>query len=137
MLLVIRTVSVIRVLKLIPRVQGLNMMMQTFFWSIPALFNVGSVLMLLMFIYVSAEGGRRGRRAHFLSSETSLTGPEAAASIAALFTPPHPSPPTRPNPHTFKLPRPPLSLALSHPCKHPPTHTHTHTHTRTLRPSPV
>ena len=41
-----------RIFKLIPKAKGLKTMMMTLMWSLPALFNVATVLFLFMFIYV-------------------------------------------------------------------------------------
>ncbi len=49
----LRVLRVLRIIKLIPKAKGLRMMMTTLLWSGPALLNVGAVLLMFMFIYVS------------------------------------------------------------------------------------
>lgn len=47
----LRMLRVARMFRLIPRAKGLNTLMQTLVFSIPALGNVGSVLFLFLFIF--------------------------------------------------------------------------------------
>ena len=69
MLPLLRVLRVLRIIKIIPKARGLRLMLETLRWSLPALFNVASVLLLFMFIYVSyyrrqpheMGGGRVGR----------------------------------------------------------------------------
>ena len=49
----LRVLRVLRIIKLVPKAKGLQLMMATLLWSLPALMNVASVLLLFMFIYVS------------------------------------------------------------------------------------
>ena len=49
----LRVLRVLRIFKLIPKAKGLRAMMMTLLWSLPALVNVGSVLLMLMYVYVS------------------------------------------------------------------------------------
>ena len=58
----LRVLRVLRIIKLVPKAKGLKTMMMTLMWSLPALFNVATVLFLFMFIYVRShccfdEGG--------------------------------------------------------------------------------
>ena len=55
MLPLMRALRVLRVIKIIPKVRGLRLMLETLRWSLPALFNVASVLLLFMFVYVSTS----------------------------------------------------------------------------------
>ena len=48
---ILRVLRVLRIIKVVPKARGLKMMMITLVWCIPALLNVGSVLILVMFIY--------------------------------------------------------------------------------------
>ena len=48
-----RVLRVIRIIKIVPMVKGLKMMLSVLLWSLPALFNVACVLILIMFVYVS------------------------------------------------------------------------------------
>ena len=50
----LRVLRVLRIVKLVPKARGLKLMMTTLVWSLPALLNVASVLILLMFVYVSS-----------------------------------------------------------------------------------
>ncbi|GAX82517.1 hypothetical protein CEUSTIGMA_g9944.t1 [Chlamydomonas eustigma] len=50
-LTLLRTLRVLRIFKLIPKARGLKMMMMTLLWSLPALMNVGAVLLLCMYIF--------------------------------------------------------------------------------------
>ena len=72
MLPLLRVLRVLRIIKIIPKARGLRLMLETLRWSLPALFNVASVLLLFMFVYVSyyctdgnliheMGGGRVGR----------------------------------------------------------------------------
>ena len=54
-LTLLRVVRVLRIVKLVPKAKGLKTMMMTLMWSLPALFNVATVLFLFMFIYVSVD----------------------------------------------------------------------------------
>lgn len=47
----LRMLRVARMFRLIPRARGLNVLMQTLVFSIPALANVGSVLFLFLFVF--------------------------------------------------------------------------------------
>ncbi len=49
----LRVLRVLRIFKLIPKAKGLKIMVTVLMWSLPALFNVATVLLLFMFIYVS------------------------------------------------------------------------------------
>lgn len=59
----VRVLRVARIFKLVPKIKGLRMMFLTFVWSLPALFNVGSVTFILMYIYAVSwgAGGRCGK----------------------------------------------------------------------------
>jgi len=48
----LRVLRVLRIIKLVPKARGLKLMLATLTWSLPALFNVASVMFLFMFIYV-------------------------------------------------------------------------------------
>ena len=56
MLPLLRVLRVLRIIKIIPKARGLRLMLETLRWSLPALFNVASVLLLFMFVYVSYTG---------------------------------------------------------------------------------
>ncbi|GFH11377.1 EF-hand domain-containing protein [Haematococcus lacustris] len=47
----LRILRLLRVFKLIPQAKGLRTLMQTLLWSLPALANVGAMLMMFMFMY--------------------------------------------------------------------------------------
>lgn len=47
----LRVLRVARVVKLARRARGLRIMMATLVWSAPAIFNIGTVLFLVMFMY--------------------------------------------------------------------------------------
>ena len=73
-LAILRVFRVVRVLRLVKRAKGLQTLMQTLVFSLPALFNVGSVLFLFFFIYAVMgmnlfgfvrAGEVLGRHAHF------------------------------------------------------------------------
>ena len=49
----LRVLRVLRIIKLVPKARGLKLMMLTLLWSLPALLNVATVLLLFMYIYVS------------------------------------------------------------------------------------
>lgn len=82
---ILRVFRVIRVLRLVKRAKGLQTLLQTLLFSLPALFNVASVLFMFFFIYsvmgmnlfgFVREGEVLGRHANFQNF------PEA---MAALF----------------------------------------------------
>eukprot|EP00197_Chlamydomonas_leiostraca_P007141 CAMPEP_0202863718 /NCGR_PEP_ID=MMETSP1391-20130828/4242_1 /ASSEMBLY_ACC=CAM_ASM_000867 /TAXON_ID=1034604 /ORGANISM="Chlamydomonas leiostraca, Strain SAG 11-49" /LENGTH=470 /DNA_ID=CAMNT_0049543381 /DNA_START=24 /DNA_END=1433 /DNA_ORIENTATION=+ len=50
----LRMLRVVRVVKLARRARNLRIMVSTLVWSAPAIFNIGSVLFLVMFIYAIA-----------------------------------------------------------------------------------
>lgn len=77
----IRVLRVTRVFRLIPHAKGLRTLLQTLVWSLPALFNVGSVLFLFMFIYAVigmnlwgnvVYGGELSRHANFSNFPMSM-----------------------------------------------------------------
>lgn len=47
----LRVLRVLRIFKLVPKAKGLRMMLQTLMWSLPALGNVATVLLMFMFVY--------------------------------------------------------------------------------------
>ena len=49
----LRVLRVLRIIKLVPKARGLQLMLTTLLWSLPALLNVATVLLLFMYIYVS------------------------------------------------------------------------------------
>lgn len=49
----LRALRVLRVVKIVPQARGVRMLLLTLLWSVPALVNVGAVLLLTMFVYVS------------------------------------------------------------------------------------
>lgn len=51
---VLRVFRVVRLLRLVPKAQGLRTLFQTLTFSFPSLFNVGTVLSLFFFIYATA-----------------------------------------------------------------------------------
>jgi len=50
-IVLLRVLRVLRIIKLIPKARGLQMLMTTLLWSLPALGNVAAVLLMFMFIY--------------------------------------------------------------------------------------
>ncbi|GAX86028.1 hypothetical protein CEUSTIGMA_g13443.t1 [Chlamydomonas eustigma] len=50
-LTVLRSLRVLRIFKIIPKARGLKMMMTTLLWSLPALMNVATVLLLFMYTF--------------------------------------------------------------------------------------
>uniref|UniRef100_A0A7S0CQF9 Voltage-gated ion channel superfamily n=1 Tax=Micromonas pusilla TaxID=38833 RepID=A0A7S0CQF9_MICPS len=73
-LAILRVFRVVRVLRLVKRAKGLQTLLQTLVFSLPALFNVASVLFLFFFIYavmgmnlfgMVRAGEVLGRHAHF------------------------------------------------------------------------
>ena len=73
-LAIMRVARVVRVLRLVKRARGLQTLLQTLVFSLPALFNVASVLFLFFFIYAVMginlfgfvrDGEVLGRHAHF------------------------------------------------------------------------
>jgi hypothetical protein len=49
----LRVLRVLRIIKLVPKAKGLRLMLATLTWSLPALVNIGGVLLFIMYIYVS------------------------------------------------------------------------------------
>eukprot|EP00798_Chlamydomonas_sp_ICE-L_P030252 gene30252-35240_t len=47
----LRVLRVLRIIKLVPKAKGLRMMLETLYWSLPALGNVATVLLLWVYIY--------------------------------------------------------------------------------------
>eukprot|EP00798_Chlamydomonas_sp_ICE-L_P006468 gene6469-3102_t len=47
----LRVLRVLRIFKLVPKAKGLRMMLQTLYWSLPALGNVAAVMLLFVYIY--------------------------------------------------------------------------------------
>ncbi|KAJ9521132.1 hypothetical protein QJQ45_022836, partial [Haematococcus lacustris] len=47
----LRVLRIVRIFRLIPNAKGLRTLMQTLLWSLPALGNVGAMLLMFMFMY--------------------------------------------------------------------------------------
>ena len=58
---ILRLIQVLRVVRLVPKSKGLRRMFQTLVAAIPAFANVGSVVLLIYFIFAARA---RCRRAH-------------------------------------------------------------------------
>ncbi len=58
---VLRALRVLRTLRLVPKWRGLQALLRTLYFSLPALANVGSVLLLLMYVYAVIGMGLFGQ----------------------------------------------------------------------------